>query len=109
MTLKKNNPTKYVSVMQDDRAYQISFWRALAIISGAILVSVVGTAFTTITILNTDHFTIVGLGHRVSALETITVRQDVLSEQLSPMRNDISEIKSDIKQLIKETNKKTND
>jgi hypothetical protein len=102
MTLKKNNPTKYISVMSNERSYQISFWRALSIVSGAVLVSVVGTAFTVLNMLNTDHFTLIGLSHRVTALESVSVRQDVLSEQLSSIRTDVSEIQSDVKELLKE-------
>lgn len=94
--------------MSKDQAYQISFWKASAIIGGAILVSVVGTAFTVISIANTDHFTLVGLGHRVNALESESVRKDVLTEQLAPMRDDIVEIKTDIKELIREAHTEEN-
>ena len=99
MTVKKNET---IAVMAQEQAYQISAWKAISILAGAVLVSVVGTAFTVANTVNSDHFLTVSNTDRISAIEETSVRQDVLVEQLTPMRADIAEIKTDIKQLIKD-------
>ena len=99
MTVKKN---EHIEVMAQEQAYQISAWKAISILAGAVLVSVVGTAFTVANTVNSDHFLTVSNTDRISAIEETSVRQDVLVEQLTPMRADIAEIKTDIKQLIKD-------
>jgi hypothetical protein len=109
MPIKKNKISKYISIMSDDKAFQVSFWRAISIVGGALLVGIVGTAFTIFTTANSDHFLILSNTDRISAVEKTSVRQDVLTEQLAPMRSDILEIKTDIKQHMRETNNKYND
>lgn len=88
------------------RYIQVSFWKAAATVATAVLVSVVGTAFALAGTLNSDHFLTVSNTDRISAIEKTTVRQDVLVEQLAPMRADILEIKADIKLLVREQNAK---
>ncbi len=99
MRVKKNET---IAVMAQEQAYQISAWKAISILAGAVLVSVVGTAFAVAGTLNSDHFLTVSNTDRISAIEETSVRQDVLVEQLTPMRNDIVEIKTDIKLLLRE-------
>lgn len=103
MTVKKNET---IAVMAQEQAYQISAWKAVSILAGSVLVSVVGTAFALAGTLNSDHFLTVSNTDRISAIEKTTVRQDVLVEQLAPMRADILEIKADIKLLVREQNAK---
>jgi Tfp pilus assembly protein PilO len=100
--VKKNKISRYVSVMSDEKAYQISAWKALAIICGAVLVSVVGTAFTFISTASSDHFRLERTESRVDALETTTVKQDVIEARLEPIQQDITEIKADIKELLRQ-------
>ena len=100
MTVKKN---EHIEVMANEQAYQISAWKALSIVGGAVIVSVVGTAFAIGSTLNNDHFLLLRTNERVVALEDSTVREDVLIEQLQPMRDDIAEMKADIKVLVRET------
>lgn len=88
--------------MSNQQAYQISAWKAISIVGGAILVSVVGTAFAVGTTLNSDHFLTISNTDRISAIEETAVRQDVLTEQLEPIKDDVREIKLDVKQLIKD-------
>jgi len=102
MTLPRIERKNQISVTANEQAYQITAWKALAIVGGAILVSIVGTAFAVGSTLNSDHFLTVSNTDRISAIEKTTVRQDVLTEQLTPMREDIKEIKADIKQLLRE-------
>ena len=102
MTLPRIERKNQISVTANEQAYQITAWKALAIVGGAILVSIVGTAFAVGSTLNSDHFLTVSNTDRISAIEKTTVRQDVLTEQLTPMQEDIKEIKADIKQLLRE-------
>ena len=101
MTVKKH---EHIQVMAQEQAYQISAWKAISILAGAVLVSIVGTAFTVANTVNSDHFLTVSNTDRISAIEKTTVRQDVLVEQLAPMRADILEIKADIKLHVREQN-----
>ena len=100
MTVKKNET---IAVMAQEQAYQISAWKAVSILAGSVLISVVGTAFALAGTLNSDHFLTVSNTDRISAIEKTTVRQDVLFEQLKPMSDDISEMKADIKLLLRES------
>lgn len=102
MTLPRLERKNQISVTANEQAYQITAWKALAIVGGSILVSIVGTAFAVGSTLNSDHFLTVSNTDRISAIEKTTVRQDVLTEQLTPMREDIKEIKADIHQLLRE-------
>lgn len=97
-----NESSPQFTVTNHEQAYQISAWKAISIIGGAVIVSIVGTAFTAFAVINSDHFLLVSNTDRISALELSTVRKDVLVEQLAPMRNDILEMKADIKLLVRE-------
>jgi len=105
MTTIINQPNEQaqVSPINTEQSYQISAWKLASIVGGVVVASIVGTAFTVATVLNNDHFLLLRTNERVVALEDSTVRQDVLIEQLEPMRDDISEMKADIKVLLRET------
>lgn len=48
----------------------IGLWKAFAIVAGAVLVAIVGTAFTVGAVLNSDHFTLVTAIDDISELKT---------------------------------------
>lgn len=96
------NETQQVVVTTDQQAYQISAWKAASIVAGAVIVSIVGTAFTVFSVLNSDHFLLLSATARLDAIEQTAVRRDVLLEQIAPMKEDISEMKADIKLLVRE-------
>lgn len=74
---------------EENKYIKVSFWKALAIVAGAILVSVVGTAFTIANTGVSDHFLLVRAVERIDELEEnvipkdeILIRLDVLNERI---------------------------
>lgn len=95
-----------ITVTTPEKAYQITFWRGIAIVAGACLVTFVSTAFAFFSTANADHFQLLRHSERIEALESGSVQKDVLTEKLKPMESDIKEIKSDIKELLKQERNK---
>lgn len=60
-----------------DKVLEISFNKAIAILAGAVLTSIVGTAFTVFRILNTDHFVLANTVEDVETLKNTTVNKEV--------------------------------
>lgn len=104
----QNESRNQITVLTPEHAYQITAWRAVAIIASAVLVSVVGTAFAFFNTANSDHFQLIRHADRLDAIEESTVRQDVLIQQLEPMKADLAEMKADIKVLIRESGRNEN-
>lgn len=68
---------------------QVSFWKALAIVSGSVLVSVVGTAFTIANTGVSDHFLLVRAVERIETLEEETVPKDEILHRLDAINDSI--------------------
>lgn len=66
--------------------------------------SLVPSTITLIGLAIVSYFSLLSLDTRVTALEETSVRKDVLSETLEPMKSDIKDIKGDIKTLLVRTN-----
>jgi len=96
--VKKNQSTGYIPDTQiyERRVIEIGFWKATSILAGAILVSIVGTAFTLGSILNSDHFLLASTVDRVDEIETVMVRKDVYEIQQTQIMNALKEIKTEI-------------
>lgn len=61
------------NAMDKNLVKEISFSKAMAILVGAVIATAVSTAFTVVRVINSDHFTIISIDSRVSALETEVV------------------------------------
>lgn len=96
---KKLNETQ-VDIISSEQAYQITAWKALSIVGGAVVVGIVGTAFAFLSTANSDHFALVSQGERIDALEVTTVRSDVLFETLEPMKEATIRIENKLDRLI---------
>lgn len=93
---KKNQPDQYTPDTQvyEKRVIEIGFWKATSILAGAILVSIVGTAFTLGSILNSDHFLLANTVDQLNSLEENTVRRDVYEVQQAQIIKELGEIKT---------------
>ncbi len=83
----------------EQKIIQVSFWKAFSIVAGAILVSIVGTAFTVGSIVNSDHFLLANTTDRVVSLEQNTVRKDVYEIQQEQIITSLNEIKDQLRSL----------
>lgn len=94
--IKKNPQERYAPDTQvyERRVIEIGFWKATSILAGAILVSIVGTAFTLGSILNSDHFLLASTVDQLNTLEENTVRKDVYEVQQAQIIKELGEIKS---------------
>lgn len=89
----KKNPQEQSDVYER-RVIEIGFWKATSILAGAILISIVGTAFTLGSLLNSDHFLLASTVDKLTLLETTTVRKDVYEVQQAQIIKELGEIKS---------------
>lgn len=95
-----------LTLITPEKAYQITAWKAFSILAGAVIVSIVGTTFGLISTYNNDHFRVERNSLRLDQVEAEMVRKDVLDERLTPMQQDIAEIKLDIKELLRQERQK---
>lgn len=72
---------------------EIGYWKAVSIVSGAILVSIVGTAFSVGTVLNSDHFALVRAVDDISDLKVVKLDKQVYELQYEYIRQQLDEIK----------------
>lgn len=81
----------------EQKIIQVSFWKAFTVLSGAVLVSIVGTAFTIGSILNTDHFTLVRAVDDITDLKTTKLDKDIYELQTQQIINKLQDIEDYIK------------
>jgi hypothetical protein len=80
---------------------QIHLHRAIAIVGGAILTSIVGTVFAMLSILNTDHFTLVAVSQEVKKVPETYVRKDVYKTEYERICERLTLIEQDTKEILK--------
>lgn len=81
----------------EEKIFTISLQKAMAIIVGAILTSVVGTAFTVGSILNSDHFTTMANAKEIEILTNNKIDRSVYEANQVALKEDITEMMADIK------------
>lgn len=69
---------EYIPITQERHVIEVGFFKALAIISGAILVSIVGTAFALVGTANSDHFALITTTNKVDAIEKNYVSRELM-------------------------------
>lgn len=74
-----------------------------------LLTAFVSSAVTLFAFGIVTYFTVLSNTTRIAALESDSVRKDVLTEVLTPMKDDISETKLDIKDIKKDSSDTKND
>lgn len=98
-TYKKNTSATYASNTPDQRVFSISFARLMAIIAGAVITSAIGTAFAISRTSISDHFLLVSVSADVERLNVETVKRDVYNADIQYIKDSITEIKNDIKEI----------
>lgn len=97
---KKNPEVQYTPETHERYAQQkiieISYWKAVSIVAGAVLVSIVGTAFTIGSTLNSDHFLLARTVDKVDELDQTTVKEDVYEIQQRQILQELREIKEQL-------------
>lgn len=83
----------------EEKIFTISLQKALAIVVGAVLTSVVGTAFTVGSILNSDHFTTLANAREIEVLTTNKMDKAVYEANQVALKEDLTEMKTDIKAI----------
>lgn len=89
-------PTAQV-VQPATKTVAISLWTAMGVLGASILGTMVVTAFAIGSNLNTDHFLLQSTVTAVDELRDNTVRQDVFTQTITPLKEDINEIKDTTK------------
>ena len=98
--LKKNKAERYTQDMQtNEKTVHISFYKAIAILGGAVISAVVGTAFTIANTGVSDHFILVRAVDDIEVLKTNTVSRGELIPRIETLESDIKDIKLDIKDI----------
>ncbi len=75
------------------KQFTINIWTAFGILGGAILVSIVGTAFTIGRTLNTDHFTLESTAAAVAEIKASYVNKDVYDANQAALISSLRDIK----------------
>lgn len=82
-----------------ERVITLSVAKAVSIVFGTILTSLVIGAGTAFAIARSDHAVVVTLDGRVAAVETGYVRKDVLAPQLENLASAVKELKESVTTL----------
>lgn len=106
MTQTSNETTTFAQVttttpgtsVPAPRTVELPFWKALSILSGAVLVSIVGTAFAVGRVLNTDHFLLARAIDDIAVLKEAKVEQKVYEIQQGHILTELQEIKDILKE-----------
>jgi len=84
-------------------AIEISFWRAVSIVVGAILTTAVGTTVTIFTVLNRDHFSLIAALGRIDAVEDreqLYVRKDVQDSNDRAVQQQLKELNEKVDAIL---------
>lgn len=96
------NPNVQMPTVQTPKEITINVWAALGIIGGAILVSIVGTAFAAASAANSDHFLLQSTATAVSEIKTNQsqyVRSDVYEANQTAIETSLQDIKTDLQSI----------
>lgn len=93
---------KTMAEAQQTNYLQISFWKALSVLAGAILVTIVGTAFTVGGILNNDHFITLANARNIEVLQEEKVDQDVYDVQQEAIIKQLETLNETVEEVLKE-------
>lgn len=85
------------------KVIEIPFWKALSVVSGAVLVSIVGTTFTVGTVLNTDHFVLARTVDEVAELKQKKADSALIEYRLNEIDKKLSNLDSKIDSLALRT------
>lgn len=83
----------------EQKIIQVSFWKAATILASAVLVSIVGTAFTVARVINSDHFLLARTVDDVAELKTGKLDVAIYEIQQQQITKDLEEIKRMIREL----------
>lgn len=89
--MEENNQANYL---------QISFWKALSVLAGAILVAIVGTSITIGGILNTDHFATIANAKNIELLKEEKVDQDVYDVQQEAIIQQLEKLNTTVDEVL---------
>ena len=89
----------FMANKSEKKFIQIHIYKALGILAGAVIVSIVSTTFAVVNLLNTDHFTVISLNSTVGAIPTTYVRQDVYIAQQQTIVNKLDTLNSSIQRM----------
>ena len=101
----QNIVKKTMADTQQTNYLQISFWKALSILASAILVTIVGTAFTVGGVLNSDHFTLVSAIENIERLEEEKVDQDIYDLQQEAIIKELEILNGTVTEVLIELKK----
>lgn len=94
---EKNATREYSS--NTPQVFTISLARLAAILAGAIITSIVGTAFTIGGSGISDHFLLVSVRADVDNLKDTTVKQEVYKTDIEYIKSTLTDIRQDLKDL----------
>lgn len=81
------------------RTIEISIWKAVGILATSILSAAGVAIFSTVRILQSDHYVLMGLGHRVTSLEAKFTEPEVIILQFESVNRRLDRIESKVDQL----------
>lgn len=85
---------------KEPKVITISFQKAMAIVAGAILTSIVGTVFTTASVLNSDHFAIINNTEAIGELKVNCVTKDKYELQVEVFNKKMDEMNNGLKEIM---------
>lgn len=82
------------------KSLTVNLWAALGILSSAILVSIVTTAFTVGRTLNSDHFIVQSSASAITEIKSTYVRSDVYTVNQSATQNTLAEMNNRLNNIL---------
>ena len=103
--LKKKKVLTGVSVMSNEQAYQISAWKAVSVIAGAVLIGIVSTSFAFFSTANSDHFILLATTTKVDAIEKELIGLDRFEATINSLQKQLDSIQKNQEYLIQRVDK----
>lgn len=82
------------------RTIEISLWKAFGILATSIISATGVAIFSTVRILQSDHYALIGLSHRIGILEANNTAPDVLRIQFENTTKRLDSIEAKVDRLI---------
>lgn len=87
-----------------NESYEITTPRLFLIIVSAVVSTAIATAFALLRVANSDHFTIVALGDRLSSVEQMVVFKPEYEERAKHIDNSLLRIEQKVDRLLEKGN-----
>lgn len=89
-----------------NKSVTINIWTAMGILGGAVLVSIVGTAFTIASTANSDHFLLQSTATAVTEIKSSYVNKDVYDANQTSVNTSLRDIKNTLNSIDQKINSK---